>query len=111
MDDDPPVDLTLSLAPPGQVQEGGGQQVGPLSLQEIEAHTKCDELKSQIISLPRIQAEFQKAARLYPAITQEITPERAIDHIMQDLITSHRGSAGDGSEGLTRGYPLLQKLA
>lgn len=67
----------------------------PLPLPERQA---CNEIKCKILALEPIQEELSEVERNFPGLTTRITPSRALDLVMKDIITSERGRNGIEAE-------------
>ena len=67
----------------------------------------CDDIKNEIISIPRIKREFEKAELHSPGITQSVPPSTAVDLIMGRIISKQAGRG----RSHTPGCPMLQKVA
>nr|YP_010833524.1 hypothetical protein QLP06_mgp089 [Jatropha curcas]WFG81150.1 hypothetical protein [Jatropha curcas] len=75
-----------------------------LALREREA---CAEIKNRIIAIPRLQEKFAEAEHRFPGITLEVPPAKAVDLILEDLITgedSRRGMGPGAEKAAIRAY-------
>lgn len=82
------------VAPPGLQEE----PYDPLAIKERKI---CDSIKAEILELLPIREELQEVEKGFPGITNRLEPTRALDHILDQIITSEKGSRGIW-EGATR---------